>query len=63
MESYRYTTDEKIAAIKRFRELTECGLSFSKWAIENLGKFKSFVSQFKRLPIFNGDYYAGITMS
>jgi hypothetical protein len=63
VEKYRFTSDQKIMAIKELREATREGesimrLADAKWAVENWGDFISFVSKNARLP--KEDYYYGL---
>jgi len=59
IKKYKYLDVEKIAAIKKFRELTGENLYNSKWAIENFDQITTFVRNFKRIPTMNGTEYSG----
>lgn len=53
----RYQTDEKIPAIKRYREVVpNTGLAEAKWAIENWDKVRSWILKNRRAPICSGIY-------
>lgn len=60
IEALDYVASDKIAAIKRFREVVSgLGLAEAKWSVENWAKVKAWMKENGRLPKFNGDYHSG----
>jgi hypothetical protein len=53
--------NEKIRAIKRFRETVSCGLAEAKWAVENWEEVAAWMKKNSRLPKFEGTYSNGTT--
>lgn len=53
IKSLDYTGDDKITAIKRFRELYYCSLYEAKWSIENFDEIVNFTKINNRMPRFD----------
>jgi ribosomal protein L7/L12 len=51
--------NEKIRAIKRFRETVACGLAEAKWAVESWDSVYDWMKKNGRLPKFDGSYSNG----
>ncbi len=53
IDGLRWARDEKIPAIKRFREVVSSGLFEAKWAIENWPEVKGWIVKNRRIPVLD----------
>ena len=56
IQGMRYNANDKIRAIKRFREGVASGLAEAKWAIENWAVTKAWIEKNRKAPTYFGQY-------